>query len=750
MKAFQNLKIFTRLILCFGATIVLTIALSVIGLLTINAVTGNYRNMIRYTQERTVLMMDVQFSIMDLRRITTAVRADIGMLDRQNSHAVETAGIVENIHAQVERYISLTQNDPLLNNTQRDEMIHRAERLLTVLDQYNRDLIIRNIAYAREGNTPAVVANATAQAPLIRELQDLTNELIAAETNLLYSTAARTQELERATTFVFIIIAFVTVLLSILLAVLVSISITSPIKRIIEVSNNVADGKFNVNLATTAKDETAMLSRSFGVVVQNVNNIVGDINEMRDKHESGLIDTRLASEKYQGAYRDISDSINNMVNNYVVIIKDILGVLSDIAAGSFAKDMQEYHGKDMGVKAVVSELKGRIEGITLEIDNFVQAGADGNLSHRAQVGKLQGKWAEIIQGLNNVLEEIATPVQESQTVITEIAQGNFDIQVRGNYKGAFLEMKNNLNNTVSTTSSYIEEISQILSMIAHGDLTQTVTRDYVGSFGSIKESLNNISNTLQQAMSEISSAAKYVLEGSQKISANAMDVADGSTTQASSLEELNTSVELINVQTRQFAVSANEANELSSKSTQNAQDGNNTMMEMMEAMTQIKGSSNNIAGIIKVIQDIAFQTNLLSLNAAVEAARAGEQGKGFGVVAEEVRNLAARSQNAAIETTTLINDSISRVESGSSVAQATSASLNTIVVNSHEVLNIINNISKAASEQAEMISEVSRVLLETATTVQDNARFAHESAATAQELNSQAEMLEKLVSYFKI
>jgi len=356
----------------------------------------------------------------------------------------------------------------------------------------------------------------------------------------------------------------------------------------------------------------------------------------------------------------------------------------------------------------------------------------------------------MINGLNDVLVRLATPIQDSQRIISEIAKGNFNARVDGNYKGLFLEMKNNLNNTVATIDSYIKEISGVLANVAEGDLTKTITRDYMGSFGSIKQSINNISSTLNETMMKISVASDHVLTGAKQLSASAIHLTTGAQNQASSLEELNANVDVINQQTRQNADNALEASQLSSRSTVNAQEGNEAMKQMLVAMAQIKESSMGISKIIKVIQDIAFQTNLLALNAAVEAARAGEHGKGFAVVAEEVRNLAARSQKSATDTTALIGDSMERVDSGSSIAASTSQSLDVIVQNASEVMGIISGISASSKEQAEAVEQVSEGLASIAQVVQGNSAVSEDTPAASEELNSRAEMLKELVAYFKL
>ncbi len=305
-------------------------------------------------------------------------------------------------------------------------------------------------------------------------------------------------------------------------------------------------------------------------------------------------------------------------------------------------------------------------------------------------------------------------------------------------------------NTIRRLKSYIGEISTVLESISKGDLSTNTTQSYVGDFTSIKNSLDDILNRLNSTMSQIVESSEHVSSGSRQMAAGSQALSQGAVEQAGAVEELEESVRNISKQVEETAANAQQARQRVDHVGGQLYESNQKMQEMIQAMQEIKDSSNEISKIIKTIETIASQTNILALNAAVEASRAGESGKGFAVVAEEVRELAGQSAEASKTTSELIERSISAVGHGSKIVSETASRLETAVSGVGEIVESTNIIADASRMQADHIAQVQERISQISHVVQTNSATAQESAATSEQLSSQAKLLKRLISMFRV
>lgn len=312
----------------------------------------------------------------------------------------------------------------------------------------------------------------------------------------------------------------------------------------------------------------------------------------------------------------------------------------------------------------------------------------------------------------------------------------------------------NLQNAIAKTTSYlnkyISNIDETLGRISHSDLAFDITEDYVGDFVQIKDSMNEIIDSLNTNVRSIGAVSGEVLSISEQVSSSSQALAQGATEQASAVEQLLSTVNGISAHVGETASNAGEANEKATVVRQQITRSNKQMQTLIGAMDQISTTSNQVAKIVKIIQDIAFQTNILALNAAVEAARAGVNGKSFAVVADEVKNLATKSASAAEDTTKLIKDTIAAVENGMTISTETADLLGKVVGGVDDVADIVSTISSAAQEENASISQVVQGLDQVSTVVQSNSSSAEESAAVSHQLADSAKKLQDMVSVFRL
>jgi methyl-accepting chemotaxis protein len=303
---------------------------------------------------------------------------------------------------------------------------------------------------------------------------------------------------------------------------------------------------------------------------------------------------------------------------------------------------------------------------------------------------------------------------------------------------ALFQENTQFGNTAAKASQHAMSLANTLtSVLAITGILLGVLFSFILVRG-VNEVLTRLSGSLNDGSNQVASAAGQVSSSSQSL-------AEGASEQAASLEETSSSLEEMASMTKRNAENAQKANDLAKQAHTAADIGANDMKEMSTAMEAIKVSSDDIAKIIKTIDEIAFQTNILALNAAVEAARAGEAGMGFAVVADEVRNLAQRSAQAAKETAAKIEGAITKTGQGVEISRKVAGALNEIVAKVRQVDELVAEVSSASREQTQGITQINTAVGQMDKVTQSNAANAEESAAAAEELNAQAESMKHSV-----
>lgn len=347
---------------------------------------------------------------------------------------------------------------------------------------------------------------------------------------------------------------------------------------------------------------------------------------------------------------------------------------------------------------------------------------------------------------------IVTPLSQIVTACDTMARGEPIEPLNITSQDEFGELGSSFNKMSSDISFIIDDVSGLLQRGAAKDFTAASSDEsrYVGAYSIILDALHNIFSGISGDMDHTNSIADQVSTGSDQISAVSQTLSQGTTEQASAVEELSATVSNIADISRTNAEKAGKASEMSRDAAAGIEESNTYMTQMLEAMNEITSTSKEIGKIVKAIDDIAFQTNILSLNAAVEAARAGSSGKGFAVVADEVRNLSQRSAEAAKNTTVLVESTVAAISHGREIADSTAKSLQIVGEKASFVNDAIEKIAEASQEQASATQQVLTGIDQVSTVVQTNSATAEESAAAAEELAAQARELSTMTHQYRL
>jgi methyl-accepting chemotaxis protein len=455
-----------------------------------------------------------------------------------------------------------------------------------------------------------------------------------------------------------------------------------------------------------------------------------ELARLIDASKEGQLSERGKPEQFSGAYAEIVRGVNSMLDAILLPIAEGNRILAQISAGKIDEQItQTYKGDHEKMKVAVNNVAHVIQILEEMLARITSAIKEGRLDERGHPERVQGAYAEIIRGINGVLEALIGPLSVSAKYVEQISKGDIPPQITDTYHGDFNTIKNNLNSLIAA----MNEITAAAEEISSGNLTVTLRER--SAQDKLMHALGSMVMGLTRTVSDIRAIASEVAAASQSISTASIQVSNGASSQAAAAEEASSSMEEMVSNIKQNADNAQQTDKIATKSAKDAQESGKSVVEAVAAMKEI-------ASKISIIEEIARQTNLLALNAAIEAARAGEHGKGFAVVAAEVRKLAERSQKAAGEINQLSAATLK-------VSEKSGEMLEKLVPDIQRTAELVQEISAASKEQDTGAEQINKALQQLEKVIQQNASASEEMASTTEELTGQSDQLVSALAFFQ-
>ena len=492
----------------------------------------------------------------------------------------------------------------------------------------------------------------------------------------------------------------------------------------------ISGGKIDELIAQTYKGDHDKMKQAVNNVAVVLQRLQKELIRLDQASKEGQLSERGKADQFQGAYAEIVRGVNAMLDAILLPIGEGNRILAQVSGGKIDELIsQTYKGDHEKMKQAINNVAIVLQGLQKELLRLSEAANAGQLSERGHHDQFRGSYAEIVRGVNSVLDAVIEPLNVSANYVDRISKGDVPPQITDTYHGDFNLIKNNLNTLISA----MNEITHAADEISHGNLTVTIQER--SPQDKLMQALAAMVSDLTRTVSEIRNIAGEVSAASQSISTASVQISNGATTQAASAEEASSSMEEMVSNIKQNADNAQQTDKIANKSAKDAQESGRAVVEAVTAMKEI-------ASKISIIEEIARQTNLLALNAAIEAARAGEHGKGFAVVAAEVRKLAERSQKAAGEINQLSGTTVK-------VSEKAGEMLEKLVPDIQKTAELVQEITAASKEQDTGAEQINKALQQLEKVIQQNASASEEMASTTEELTGQSDQLVSALGFFR-
>ena len=455
---------------------------------------------------------------------------------------------------------------------------------------------------------------------------------------------------------------------------------------------------------------------------------------------------------------DITEEEWNKLNRIIELSDGLVpletGAIDSIKSGNYIT--AQNHVFNESYEQTVTEINTLTDEVIADIQNRKSAQRKmlGALSNAMQIIFILS-FVYVVLQFKQIIKfsrvELLEPIRKVSVHMSALAQGDFrqelDMYIDESEVGQMVQsisfMKQNI-------LSMVEEISMILAQMGSGNYKIDIQQEYVGEFIKIKDSLITISEKMRETLMTIREISVQIDSGSEQLASAAEDLAEGSTTQAGQVSDLVIVVNKMLKSMEENVLAAEESVGIASKAGETLMTGNTKMQELKDAIGEISKCSEQIGTIISDIEEIASQTNLLSLNAAIEAARAGEAGKGFAVVADQVKNLAEESARAAGRTTKLIETTILAVDKGITIADETARNMNVVINDARQATDKMGQIAEILKNDAENMNQINENIMLVSGVVDNNSATSEETAAISEEQKAQVETMVDLMNRFEI
>ena len=566
-----------------------------------------------------------------------------------------------------------------------------------------------------------------------------------------------------------------------------------PLALLDEAAEQVARGETAVNIHLKGRGRFGRIFGSLAKIIENIDVLNENFTKGEDAIRRGRMSYRLTDSRLKGSFGDMLEKTNKMIHEF----GDLLDMLSEpiiitdsnLCTVYANKTIKRFTGRELqdvvglhidellndclsshpAMTSAITDFTPQLEVWTqlqlnkdklydLEL-NCIPFGSDGTLygvilliTNMSHIGEMQRRTQKVNaythERIESLISNLASAFGEGRLSL-EIEPHEHDEDTK-DVAQDLDAVEQAVIKSVSTIKGYVSEICNALGKIAENNFDFSLDMEYKGDFCKISNSINMIEECIGKLVGEMQSVSNEVMAGADVMNEKTHDFMESFKGQTDIMSAVTDAADSLMEKAKKNAKRAKEANELSLKVQGIAATGSKYMQEMSEAMKEIIDTSKEISRVVGIIETIAFQTNLLALNASVEAARAGEHGRGFSVVAEEVRNLAMRSDEAAKNTSEILENSLERVDFGAAKTVQTSGALKNIVEASAYVADAVVNIVSASDEQVEEVGKIRNSVEDVHRSVEGDIAMARVNVKISEELANQAHVLNDLVAQFKI